>query len=95
MASLFDATRISSDFNIGEIIRRIGNRLEIDLAPFYRTVGDKSPTEMDRALLEFFAKAVAGLLARANVGFIVAGPNNRKDFFYSGSKGPRSLLPDA
>ena len=81
VASLFDATRISFDFNIGEIIRRSGNRLEVDLAPFYRTVGDKSPEEMDRALLEFFAKAVVGLLTRANVGFIVAGPNNRKVFF--------------
>ncbi len=80
MDKLFQATRVSFDFNIGQIIKRSSNRLEVDLHPFYKVVGEKSEEEIDRALLEFFARAVVGLMTRVNRNFIMGGSNNRKIF---------------
>jgi hypothetical protein len=77
---LFKATRINFDFSIGKIVTRGANRIEVNLEPFYAVVGDKDPKEIDRALLEFFSKAVVGLLTRVNKQYIMEGANNRKIF---------------
>ncbi len=77
---LFQVTRISFDFNVGDIVRRKGHHLQIDLEPFYRVVGDKQEEEVDKALKEFFSRAVVGLLTRVNKAYIMENVNNRKIF---------------
>ena len=77
---LLKATRIAFEVNIGQIVRRHRDRLEINLRPFYEVVGEKSEEEIDRALNEFFAKAVMGLLTRINRTYITGSPTQRQAF---------------
>ncbi len=80
MDRLLKATRLSFDFRIGDIVRREGQRLAIDLTPFYKVVGSEDPTRVDEALKEFFAKAVVGLLTRTNRDFLAKSDTNRRTF---------------
>jgi len=77
---LFQATGIKFDVSVGDVVTRESNRTQVNLEPFYKVVGKKTPKEIDRALLEFFAKAVVGLLTRVNKQYIMGGTNNRKTF---------------
>ncbi len=77
---LLKVTRVVLDFSIGQIVQRKRNRVKVDLRPFYKVVGEKTEEEIDRALLEFFAKAVVGLLTKANRGYIGGSPNRQKVF---------------
>ena len=77
---LLQATRIQFDFNVGEIVVRHAGSLIINLKPFYAVIGDRSPDEVERALSEFCAKAVIGLLTRANQAFISNSASNLQTF---------------
>ena len=80
MDRLLEATRLSFDFSIGDIVTRRGQGLKIDLAPFYRVVDSPDEERIDRALREFFAKAVVGMLTRTNRPFIAESDANRRVF---------------
>jgi len=63
------------------VARRIlQSELHINLAPFYNALKKRSEDEIDRALREFFAKAVLGLLTRMNRDYIAGGPGRQKRF---------------
>ena len=81
MDRLLEATRLSFDFSIGDIVTRRGQGLLIDLVPFYRVVDSPDEERVDRALREFFAKAVVGMLTRTNRPFIAESDVNRRVFF--------------
>ena len=80
MHKQLSTTRFTLDFNIGQIIQRRRNQIRIDLRPFYRVVGEKTDDEIDRALLEFFAKAVVGLMTRTNRHLLRENQNRQKVF---------------
>ena len=80
LEKLFKATRIVFDLNVGQIIRHSERGLVINLDPFYSVVAEKSDLEIDRALREFFAKAVMGLLTRLNRSYILEGKSKRHTF---------------
>ena len=77
---LFQATRIACDCDVGRVLIRDGVGFRVDLAPFYEVVSGRSDREIDRALLEFYAKAIVGLLTRLNREYIRKSPSNQKVF---------------
>jgi hypothetical protein len=77
---LFQATGVRLDVGVGEVFRLSPGRLEVNLLPFYAAMSGRTENEIDRALTEFYAKAVVGLLSRVNRRFIAGGPNNRRAF---------------
>jgi hypothetical protein len=56
------------------------NRIEVDLAPFYKMLSGKAGVNTDNALSEFYAKAVVGLLSRTNLHLIRGNPSRQKIF---------------
>ncbi len=80
MGRLFQATRIVCDVDLGRILSWDGIGFHVDLTPFYEVVAGRSERDVDRALLEFYAKAVVGLLTRLNRNYIGKSPSNRKVF---------------
>ena len=74
---LFETTRISLS-NIGQIVQLKHKHIVIDLDPLYQTLNDKTDLEIDRALREFFAKAVVGQLTRVNIQFLAGSKNRQK-----------------
>ncbi len=73
-------TSFDFDFNIRQIVRRLDNRVQIDLQPFYRIMDDKTEADIDSALLEFFARGIVGLLTKRNRHLIMENPNRHKVF---------------
>jgi hypothetical protein len=80
MDRALETTKVALDFTLGQIIQRRRNRVALDLAPFYRMVGEKGEAEMEAALLEFFSRGVIGLLTRTNRDYIGKNPNRQKIF---------------
>lgn len=66
----FETTRIALDFTAGQVIRKRHNRIDIDLRPFYKAIGNLPEEETDQALRAFYAKGVVGLLTRSNQSFL-------------------------
>ncbi|MDP6777930.1 MAG: hypothetical protein QGI83_14325 [Candidatus Latescibacteria bacterium] len=77
---LFAATRIVYDLSVGKVLSRQGVGFRVDLVPFYEVVKGRSESDIDGALLEFYAKAIVGLLTRLNREYIQQSPSNRKVF---------------
>ena len=73
-------THAGLDMNAGRMIQRRRNRVKIDLQPLYQLVGDRTEDELDTALLEFFNKGIAGLLTKANKGYIGSNSMRQKVF---------------
>ena len=59
---LLQATGITFNLNIGQIIKHMDRGLVINLASFYNALQGRTENEIDQALREFFAKAVLGVL---------------------------------
>lgn len=89
MHNRIETTRISMDFSLGHMIVKKRKRITIDLTRFYSTLKDRSDELIDRALLEFYAKGVVGMLARVNMQFLQKGKNRQAIF-----KGVISKLKD-
>ena len=77
---LFAATRIVYDLSVGKVLSRQGVGFRVDLVPFYEVVKGRSESDIDGDLLEFYAKAIVGLLTRLNREYIQQSPSNRKVF---------------
>lgn len=77
---VFRSTRFVCEFNLGQLIRRRSDRIQINLHPFYQVIGGRTGTEIDDALGEFFSRAVIGRLAHANKGYLQTNPNHEKVF---------------
>jgi len=69
------------DVSAGHLVRQSDNLVQIDLQSLYKIIGEKSEQDVDRALLEFFSKAVVGVLVRNNRHHIVNNPNRQRIFF--------------
>ncbi len=77
---LLSSTRVVCEFNLGQLIRRRTDRVQIDLAPLYQVIGSREAGEVDAALTEFFNRAVVGRLALANQAYLKANPNHQRVF---------------
>ncbi|MDP6699373.1 MAG: hypothetical protein QGH25_06980 [Candidatus Latescibacteria bacterium] len=74
------ATRIPLNFNVSRLISQEHGRVRIDLSSFYDSLGDLAETRLKAALIEFFAKGIVGVLARANRKYIDGNPAREKVF---------------
>ena len=77
---LFQATRIECEIDVGRVLSREGIGFRVDLTPIYEVVSGRTESDIDRALLEFYAKAIVGSLTRLNRDTIRKSPSNRKVF---------------
>jgi len=77
---LLKSTQFNVNFSVGGLMKRNRNSLKINLTRFYSAVPNRSPDLVDRALIEFFSKAVVGLLTRNNQYLIQNNTNRRKVF---------------
>jgi hypothetical protein len=78
---VFRNTRIVLASNVGQILQSKDNRIVVNLEPIYKTLAGRSDSEVDKALQEFFAKAIVGLLTRANREFLVGQNTHRQEIF--------------
>jgi hypothetical protein len=68
------------DLKLGNILNPTPKGLEIDLSSFYKALGERTPVETDKALLEFYLRVVVGMLPRANKHYISQNPSRHKIF---------------
>lgn len=68
------------DLRLGGILTPTRRDLQVDLTPFYKALGERSPEETDRALQEFYLKVVVGMLTRANKHYVSQNPSRHKIF---------------
>ena len=80
MDRLLKSTQFKVNVSVGGLMKRTRNSLKIDLTRFYSAVPGRSPDLVDRALVQFFSKAVVGLLTRNNQYLIQNNTNRRKVF---------------
>lgn len=80
LGGLCQTTHIALHFSLGEIIHQDNERVSVDLQPLYKTMTGKNDAEVDAALRTFFAKGVAGYLAKANQKYIASNTTHRKAF---------------
>ncbi|MGA1195950.1 MAG: hypothetical protein ACO36I_05555 [Candidatus Latescibacterota bacterium] len=78
---MFKNTRVILASNVGRILQAKRNRLVINLQPIYESLSNRQEQDMDKALREFFAKAIVGLLTRANQHFLVGKNRHRQEIF--------------
>jgi len=78
---LFKNTRIVLASNVGQILQIRCNRVVVNLKPLYKILAGRSEEDVDKAMQEFFAKAIVGLLARANQNFLVSQSKHRQEIF--------------
>lgn len=74
------ATRIPLNFNVSRLISQENGRVRIDLSSFYSSLGDMPEAKLQAALIEFFAKGIVGVLARANRKYIGSNTSREKVF---------------
>ena len=77
---LLQATGVVFNLNIGKIVSHDDDGLRIDLTTFYEAVDGRSEDLVDKALRQFFAKAVLGLLTRLNRDYIASGRGHQDRF---------------
>lgn len=80
LSRLLQVTGVVFNLNIGKIVQQDEGGLIIDLATFYEAVEGRSVDEVDKALRQFFAKAVLGLLTRLNKDYIASGRGHQDRF---------------
>lgn len=68
------------DLTLGNILTPTSKGLEVDLSSFYKALGDRSPQETDKALEEFYLRAVVGMLTRSNKNYVSQNPSRHKVF---------------
>ena len=74
------ATHIPIKFVLNRVIYHEPNRVRVDLASFYTSLGEQPEAKMEMALNEFFAKGMIGHLAKANRQYIIDNPAREKVF---------------
>lgn len=82
LSKTISTTRIALDSGVGGMINQKRRSVEVNLSPFYKVTDGLQPKAIDRALDEFFAKAVVGRITAANSGFI-RGNKNRQTVLLS------------
>jgi len=80
LSRLLQVTGVKFNLNIGKIVQQSKDGLQINLKTFYEAVDGRSDEEIDRALRQFFAKAVLGLLTRLNRDYIASGRGHQERF---------------
>ena len=65
---------------LGNILTLTQRELKVDLSPFYKALGDRTPEETDKALQEFYLRVVVGMLTRSNKQYIMQNPSRHKIF---------------
>jgi cytoskeletal protein CcmA (bactofilin family) len=80
LSRLLQVTGVKFNLNIGKIVQQSKDGLQINLKTFYEAVDGRSEEEIDRALRQFFAKAVLGLLTRLNRDYIASGRGHQERF---------------
>jgi hypothetical protein len=80
LTRLLNATGVVFNLSIGKIIQQRPEGLLIDLSSLYEAVKGRSEPEVDRALLQFFAKAMVGLLTELNRNYITSGRGHQDRF---------------
>ena len=73
-----DRTSAGLNFRVAEIVHHDRDRIRVDLGKFYQYVEDKTEEEVSKALKEFFAKGILGLLSRNNRAYIVENRSHEK-----------------
>lgn len=68
------------DLKLGNILVPTQRELKIDLTPFYKALGKRSPEETDKALQEFYLRVVVGMLTRSNKPYVSQNPSRHKIF---------------
>ncbi|MEE2752696.1 MAG: hypothetical protein VX910_01845 [Candidatus Latescibacterota bacterium] len=68
------------DLTLGKILVPTSKGLEVDLSSFYKALGDRSPQETDKALEEFYLRAIVGMLTRSNKHYVSQNPSRHKIF---------------
>lgn len=80
---LFKNTRAILGPNVGRILQAKRNRLTVNLEPIYASLAERDENDIDKALKEFFAKAIVGLLTRSNQHFLMSKNRHRQEIFKS------------
>ena len=78
---LFKNTRMELASNVGRILQARRNRLVVNLEPIYASLEKRQEKDIDKALREFFAKAIVGLLTRTNRHFLMSKNRHRQEIF--------------
>ena len=73
-------TRDPLDFSVGSVVRHESGRIRIDLESFYQSISEHQQANVDRALKEFFAKGIVGIVARSNQKYLSNNPAREKIF---------------
>lgn len=68
------------DLRLGNILNPTERGLVVDLKPFYKALGERTPEETDKALQEFYLRVVVGMLTRANKHYVSENPSRHKIF---------------
>jgi hypothetical protein len=68
------------NLKLGNILIPTQRELKIDLAPFYKALGTRTPAEIDKALQEFYLRVIVGMLTRANKQYVSQNPSRHKIF---------------
>lgn len=77
---MIQSTQFDVAFGAGQMIVRSRNRIQVKLSRFYEALKGRSSEEIDKALAEFFNKAVVGHLTLKNRSLIQDNVNRRKVF---------------
>lgn len=80
LAKACGSMRAPLSLNVGRIITHRPDAVTVDLGTFYRSVEWQTDEELERALNEFFAKGIVGVLARMNRKYLVEVPTRGKVF---------------
>lgn len=72
--------RAPLNLNVGRIITHRDDTVSVDLGTFYRSVEWQTEQDLERALNEFFAKGIIGVLSRINRKYLVEVPTHGKVF---------------
>lgn len=78
---MFKNTRMILASNVGRILQAKRNRLVVNLKPIYESLSNRQDQDVDKALREFFAKAIVGLLTRANRHLLTGKNRHRQEIF--------------
>jgi len=77
---MIQSTQFDVAFGAGQMIVRSRNRIQVKLNRFYEALKGRTPEQIDKALVEFFNKAVVGHLTLRNRSIIQDNVNRRKVF---------------
>ena len=68
------------DLKLGNILKPTQRELKVDLAPFYKALGDRTPEQTDKALQEFYLRVIVGMLTRSNRHYVKQNSSRQKIF---------------